>query len=122
MRKSSDPKFGGPDWQIAKGVIDPGETSKVAALREGQEELGITPDSIDYGTLTQLPTIRMTKYQYTVETYCVRVVDTSKFVDPHHETGDTTWMGLEEFLTIGRPDNRPIIQNAYERITNDRQI
>lgn len=122
VRKSSDPKFGGPDWQIAKGVIDPGETAKEAALREGHEELGVTLESIDLTTLVQLPTIRMTKYQYTVESYSVCVTDLTKLVDPHYETGDTTWMEYDVFLRIGRTDNRIIIQHAYERIKNGQQI
>ena len=34
-------------WQMPQGGIDPGETQKEAALRELEEETGVTPDLVD---------------------------------------------------------------------------
>lgn len=34
-------------WQLPKGLIDPGETPKIAALREVREEAGIETDLIE---------------------------------------------------------------------------
>lgn len=36
----------GPAWQMPQGGIDPGEDPRTAALRELQEETGITPDLV----------------------------------------------------------------------------
>ena len=54
--------LGGPYWQsrdagawgIPKGLVEEGETSEAAALREFEEELGIRPS----GALVPLPRIR----------------------------------------------------------------
>ncbi|MGB3722448.1 MAG: RNA pyrophosphohydrolase [Pacificimonas sp.] len=34
-------------WQMPQGGIDPGEDPRAAALRELQEETGVTPDKVD---------------------------------------------------------------------------
>lgn len=34
-------------WQMPQGGIDPGETPRVAALRELQEETGVSPDNVE---------------------------------------------------------------------------
>jgi putative (di)nucleoside polyphosphate hydrolase len=35
-----------PAWQMPQGGIDPGETPRDAALRELEEEIGVTPDLV----------------------------------------------------------------------------
>ena len=43
----SDPKFGGSNYQIAKGRKESGETDLEAAIREASEELGLKPSNIE---------------------------------------------------------------------------
>ncbi len=42
-------------WQMPQGGIDPGETPQVAALRELEEETGVTPDLVTLETMTDTP-------------------------------------------------------------------
>ena len=42
-------------WQMPQGGIDPGEDPKAAALRELEEETGITPDLVTLEALTDTP-------------------------------------------------------------------
>ena len=42
----SDPQFGGPDWQFAKGHIEHGESESDCAVREAIEELGLKSEEV----------------------------------------------------------------------------
>ena len=42
-------------WQMPQGGIDPGETPEEAALRELEEETGVTPDKVTLEAMTAKP-------------------------------------------------------------------
>lgn len=108
--KPSNPEFGGPEWQIAKGKIDKGETTEQAALREAKEELGLFKGNLDQiellGTFLKSMTIYMGK-----------VKDKELFGVPSFETEGTVWLTLEQFMEQGRMLHKPIIQAAHRKIT-----
>ena len=107
--KPSDPKYGGSEFQIAKGKLDPGESAEEAATREASEELGLFRKN--------LKSIHpLGKFLGRTTIYVAEIEDKDLFGDPHFETGDTKWMTLDEFLKSGRPLHKPIIKAAFRRI------
>jgi 8-oxo-dGTP pyrophosphatase MutT (NUDIX family) len=109
--KPSDPMFGGPDFQIAKGHVDPGEQPEAAAVREGGEELGLKPSNIK--SIFHLG--RFLKY---TDVYCCEIGDVTDFDPYEDETGEVTWMTVEYFAHIGRDIHRDIVDQAYTEITS----
>lgn len=95
----SDPKYGGTRPQIAKGSVDKGETIIEAAIREGEEELGLKRSNFGYYPVS-IGSFR-TK-DYTLHLFTVEVKSRSNFDQPHFETERTEWLTLEEFRTRGR--------------------
>ena len=107
----SDGKYGGSDFQIAKGKIDEGESIEEGAFREAEEELGLflpnTKNRKNLGTFLGRMTV-----------YIVEVIDPSadKFGDPVKETAAVKWMTPEEFQAEGRDLHKPIIKAALRSI------
>ena len=107
--RPSDPKFGGPHWQIAKGNIDAGETPEQAAKREGHEELGLRANNIDH-----FWPVGVVK---NVKIYACEVYNMKDFDKPHFETGDTQWMTAEEFDQVGRDIHKTIVKAASRKLS-----
>jgi 8-oxo-dGTP pyrophosphatase MutT (NUDIX family) len=108
--KPSNAKFGGSQFQIAKGNIDPGESPDQAALREGVEELGLK--LLNVMSLKKLTTQRITGLDetYMISVYAAKVRDPSNFSNPHYETKEVAWMTLDEYRATGRLNQLPIVQ------------
>lgn len=107
--KPSNPKYGGGEFQIAKGRVDRGEDEKEAAFREGGEELGLFRGNVtrvlDLGTFLGYTRV-----------YLVKIKDPKMFGDPHFETGATKWMTPHEFISTGRGIHKPVIKAAIRRL------
>lgn len=105
----SDPKYGGPAWQIAKGKIDPEDASvEEGAFREAQEELGLfLPNVRERHDVGQFGKIHV---------FLAHIKDPNLFGDHDDETGDTRWMTPEEFQKEGRDWQRPIVKAAVRMI------
>lgn len=110
--KPSDPEFGGPDFQIAKGKVDPGETPKEAAVREAKEELGLFEGNI-VGDVHYID-----RFLGRTDVYVCEIKDQDLFGIPHYETGETCWMTESQFNESGRSLHRPVVQAAMRYITN----
>ena len=108
--KPSDSRYGGDCFQIAKGKVDPGETSEDAATREAHEELGLRMDNLD--TLKYFGTV----LGYT-ELYYGRIKDKDNFDPFHYETGETKWLEVSEFASVGRSLHIPIIKAVAREVT-----
>ena len=111
----SDPYYGGPRLQIAKGGIDPGETAEETAVREGIEELGLRMSNVvtvKRGThVTEL--VRGDKAVYRMEVFVAKIIDPAAFDQPHYETGHTSWLTLPEFQSRGRRAQTKLVERAY---------
>ena len=105
--KPSDPTYGGDCFQIAKGKVDPGETSNQAAVREASEELGLNP-----ANMVKLE--HLGKFLGYTEIYYTEVYDKEDFGEFTYETGETKWMTIDEFLATGRGIHKPIVK-AFAR-------
>ena len=110
--KPSDPKFGGPDWQIAKGGVDEGETSQEAAIREAKEELGLFIGNIVDDKVEKLMAWSG------IEFFCCEVESKYMFGEPHYETGAVTWMTSDEFKQTGRLFQQPVVEHLANKLAN----
>jgi 8-oxo-dGTP pyrophosphatase MutT (NUDIX family) len=109
VMRPSDKKFGGTEYQIAKGRIDPGETSLEAAIRECEEELGLF--------LPENSAVSLGYYFNNTGEVFYSIVDNSEYqTKPCHETIHTAWLSLSEFMLIGRGIQKHIIMNLGERL------
>lgn len=108
----SDPKYGGPNPQVAKGNIENGETPRIAALREGNEELGLIESNIlsviDCG-LCKNPLMHV---------FAAEIMSAVTFDKPQFETGSTRWLTWDKFKMGGRKTQQMLVTQTYRKIQN----
>ena len=98
----SDPRYGGSSPQIAKGGVDPGDTRKSTAQKEGEEELGYIHKS------SNRLKVLWTNKRFSITYYYVQVPD-MKFKKPHFETKEVVWSEINDSLKIVRDMHREVI-------------
>ena len=107
--KPSDAKYGGAQFQIAKGKIEDDESDEDGSFREAQEELGLfepnTRNRVNLGVFLGRTTF-----------FVAEVIDKDKFGDTTFETGATKWMTPEEFQKEGRALHRSVVKAAVRSI------
>jgi len=108
--KPSDSKFGGNQYQVAKGKREEGETNKEAAIREGGEELGFTNLNAD-GQIMSLGNFLGRTF-----VFVVKVKSKNLFTETDFETDSTKWMTETDFLKDGRDLHNHIIKSAIRLI------
>jgi len=118
---SSDPKFGGPRPMISKGKIEPMEGTLDAALREGEEELGLKRRNIRKGTIRDLADERVVLHSgaYDLTLFSCEIIDKYDFGKWCDETEYILWMTLQEFRVDGRKDHVKYIELLEEQILNE---
>lgn len=91
-------------WQLPKGIIDPGETPEMAAVREVREEAGIACEIlapiavIEYWFFGNYDGIRK-RYHKRVHFYLMRYISGS--VDDHdHEVVEARWVSFDQALEM----------------------
>jgi 8-oxo-dGTP diphosphatase len=110
-------------WQLPKGLIDPGETSDQAALREVREESGIEGeiinqiDTIDYWFVADSSGGRRRFHKF-VHFYLMRSVGGN--VDDHdHEVAESRWVTIDEALQmLDFKTERDVVTKAASMIKN----
>lgn len=107
----SDPNYGGDKLQISKGKIEDNETEAVAAIREGEEELGLKQTNI-------INIDELGVYLGRTTFFIAQINSPDDFNDPLYETGAVAWMTKDEFIACGRKIHKQIVKDAYERIKN----
>lgn len=112
----SDPHYGGHQFQIAKGQIDPGETPLQAAMREGVEELGLFEGNIDG------PIHNLGAFSDVFHLFTFRIKDPKMFGDHNYETKAVAWMTPEQFEQTGRDFQRPLVKAAVRKITQEEKL
>ncbi len=106
--RPSDQNFGSLEYQIAKGMIDDGETELDAAIREGKEELGLKETNIE--------NIHKIGKFNPMTVYACSVHNIDDFDEPHYETKDTKWLTEKEFTEIGRKWQKFIVNITSLRL------
>ena len=107
--KPSDKRYGGPEFQIAKGRMDPGENPLETTLREANEELGLKESNIKW--IRKVGVFLETHHIYIAE---VNTRNDKEFDEPTDETGATKWMTEEEFISTGRKLHVPIVKKCVK--------
>lgn len=104
-------------WGFPKGLIDPGQTSKEAALREVQEEGGVEAEIIEK--------VGDSKYIYTWEgekIFKVVTIYLMKYLsgDPKNhdwEMMDAGWFSPDEVLKkLSFPNDKALLKKALEMV------
>jgi len=117
---SSDPKYGGPLPQISKGHVElTDESSMDAAIREGQEELGLKLENTRYERHSVFNIMKGTikgEKESTFALYAVEVNDEFNFDQPHFETSATVWMTASQFMANGREEHKELVKMAFAKI------
>lgn len=114
--KPSDPEYGGSEFQMSKGKIDPGETPEQAAFREAKEELGLFKPNV-IGDVKHLG-----NFLGRTEVYVGKIKDKNMFGDTTFETKETKWMTSEEFDKEGRDIHKPVIRSATRYINKKENL
>lgn len=109
---SSDETFGGVCWQIAKGGIDRGETPLKAAMREGNEEIGLRKSNIEQ--MYSLGKMKLFGQEWHL--FICEVKNKKAFDSTGPETQQVKWMTIKEFMSRGRKRHQPIVMSAYKSI------
>ena len=108
-------------WQLPKGMIDPGETTEQAALREVREEAGIETeliapiDQTEYWFMADRDGVR-TRFHKHVHWFLLRYI--SGDVSEHdHEVAESRWAAVDEALELLVFKNeREVVEKAVEMI------
>lgn len=121
MMVSSDPKFGGPRPMISKGKIEPMEGTLEAAIREGEEELGLRRRNIREGTIRDLADERVVLHSgaYDLTLFSCEIIDRYDFGKWCDETDYILWMTLDEFKENGRKDHVKYVELLEAKIYED---
>ena len=108
-------------WQLPKGIVDPGESPEVTAVREVKEEAGV-----ETGRLALIETIeywyrsvkygKPVRYHKFVHFYLLRYL--SGDVSQHdHEIEEARWVSFEEALELLEfKGEREVVEKAKEMI------
>ena len=108
-------------WQLPKGIVDPGESPQITAVREVREEAGIETDLIS--------SIETIEYWYRSTKYG-KPVRFHKFVhfylleyrrgdvsDHDHEVEEARWVSFEEAIhMLAFKSEREVVEQAREMI------
>ena len=91
-------------WQLPKGIVDPGETTEITAVREVREEAGIETDLVDlietvqywYQRVQYGQRIRFHKYVH----FFLLKFRAGDVADHDHEVAESRWASFEEALEM----------------------
>jgi 8-oxo-dGTP diphosphatase len=112
-------------WQLPKGIVDPGESPEVTAVREVREEAGIETD-----LLSLIETIeywyRSTKYGKPVRFhkfvhFYLLHYRSGNVTDHDHEVAEARWVNFEEAIEmLAFKSEREVVEKAREMIAKMR--
>ncbi|HZM24522.1 MAG TPA: NUDIX hydrolase [Anaerolineales bacterium] len=113
-------------WQLPKGIVDPGETPEITAVREVREEAGIETkllaliETIEYWyrSTNYGKSVRFHKY---VHFYLLEYV--SGDVSIHdHEVEESRWVNFEKAINmLAFKSEREVVEIAWEMIKTTRK-
>lgn len=108
---------GGEVWALPKGLIEKGESSEEAALREIEEETGIRGKIVDeLGEVSYWFKLKDEKYFKTVKYYLVEYLEGS--INPDFEVDSAEWFKIDEALKrLTYKSDREILEKALEKLS-----
>lgn len=108
-------------WQLPKGIVDPGETPEVTAVREVQEEAGVETELLElietveywYQRVQYGKRIRFHKF---VHFYLLQYLS-GDVQDHDHEIAEARWVSFEEAIEmLAFKSERGVVEKAREMI------
>ncbi len=108
-------------WQLPKGIVDPGETPEITAVREVREEAGVETDLLElietveywYQRLQYGKRIRYHKF---VHFYLLQY-RAGNVADHDHEVAESRWVSFDEALEmLAFKSERGVMEKAREKI------
>jgi 8-oxo-dGTP diphosphatase len=103
-------------WQLPKGTIDPGESAQDAAVREVQEEGGVTGTILeDLGTINFFYRMSGLGYNKTVHFYLMRY-QSGDPANHDHEVREARWFPLAEPNVLAFASERGLVARAREAL------
>jgi 8-oxo-dGTP pyrophosphatase MutT (NUDIX family) len=108
-------------WQLPKGIVDPGETTAVTAVREVREEAGVDTEPIELIETVQYWYQRVQygqriRYHKFVHFYLLRYVG-GDVANHDHEIAEARWVSFEEAIDmLAFKSERGVVEKAREMI------
>lgn len=108
-------------WQLPKGMIDPGETAQIAALREVREEAGITCEIIEPLEVIEYWFVGAfdgpkKRYHKKVHFYLMKYLE-GDVNDHDHEVVEARWVDIDQAKKMLAFDTeKKLIAKAKERL------
>lgn len=108
-------------WQLPKGIVDPGETPEVTALREVREEAGIETERLAlietieywYRSIRNGQPIRYHKFVH----FYLLEYRSGNVVDHDHEVEEAKWVSFDEALgMLEFKSEREVVEKARQMI------
>jgi 8-oxo-dGTP diphosphatase len=108
-------------WQLPKGIVDPGETPEIAAVREVLEEAGVRTELLElldtveywYQRIQYGKHIRFHKF---VHFYLLQYLE-GNVEDHDHEIAEARWVSFEEAIEmLAFKTERDVAAKAQELI------
>ena len=99
-------------WQLPKGTIDRGETSRQAAVREVREEGGVHARIVsDLGPIQFFYQTGGQRFAKTVDFYLM-TYESGDPADHDHEVQEARWFPLRDAATLTFPTERGLVERA----------
>ena len=109
-------------WQLPKGIIDPGETPEIAALREVHEEAGIACEIIEplevieYWFVAAYDDGAKKRYHKKVHFFLMKFIN-GDVADHDHEVTEARWVEINEARKLLAFDSeRNLVQMAMKSL------
>jgi 8-oxo-dGTP pyrophosphatase MutT (NUDIX family) len=108
-------------WQLPKGIVDPGETPEITAVREVREEAGVETELLEliqtveywYQRVQYGQRIRFHKF---VHFYLLKY-STGDVTNHDHEIAEARWVSVEEAIEmLAFKSERGVMEKAREMI------
>ena len=110
----SNDKYGGSQFQIAKGKSEEGESPRETGMREAGEELGLFQANVTKEH-------HLGKFLGRTDIFIARIKDPDLFGDPTtpKEVKATKWMSPKEFQKEGRGIHKTVVKAAVRWIKKE---
>lgn len=108
-------------WQLPKGIVDPGETPQVTAVREVREEAGIETDLIKlietieywYRSVRYGKPVRYHKFVH----FYLLEYKSGDVANHDHEVEESRWVSFDEALELlDFKSERDVVEKAREMV------
>ena len=108
----SNPAFGGNQFQIAKGRLEPDLTPLANAIKEATEELGLKePNMVG-------EPFHVGDFMRGIAIFAVEVKDKNDFGPFTYETGKVGWLSKDEFVKVGRELHHVAVLSTHRKINS----